>query len=74
MEKPSSNFLAKVESANNSRPLTASSDYIQDVLSLTPNHFLISCLPPSNPLQNISKNIVNFRTKRKAAHTMGNMF
>ena len=73
-EETLSTFLTEVESIVNSRPLTASSDDINDLLPLTPNHFLIGRSSPSDQLVNVSENDVNSRTKWKAAQSLTNMF
>ena len=63
-------FLTEVKSIVNSVPLTASTDHIQDAIPFTSNHFLIRQSSPRDQFVNVSKKIVNSRTKWKAAQAM----
>ena len=67
-------LLPEAESIINNRPLTASSDDINDLQPLTPNHFLIG-----RSFQNIqsvifSERDVNYRVRWKAVQVISNMF
>ena len=66
-------FLTEVKSIVNSGPLTASTDHIQYVIPFTSNYFLIGQSPPRDQFVNVSKKIVNSRTKWKAAQAMTNL-
>ena len=65
MKKLSTNFKQKPK---------ASSEYIQDNLPLTLNHFLIGCSSTSDGLLNVSEKDINSRTKWKAVQAMTDMF
>ena len=67
-------FLCEVESIVNQRPLTPSSNSIDDFEALTPYHFLLGS-PSSNPSPgDFNDSQINLRTKWKAVQAATNMF
>ena len=67
-------FLCEVESIVNQRPLTPSSNSIDDFEALTPYHFLLGS-PSSNPSPGVfNDSQINLRTKWKAVQAATNMF
>lgn len=66
-------FLTEVKSIVNSGPLTASTGHIQDVIPFISNYFLIGQSSPRDQFVNVSKKIVNSRTKWRAAQAMTNL-
>ena len=67
-------MLMKKLSTNFKQKSKASSEYIQDNLPLTLNHFLIGCSSTSDGSLNVSEKDINSRTKWKAVQAMTDMF
>ena len=73
-EETLSTLLTEVESILNNRPLTTSSDDVNDLQPLTPNHILIGRSSQNNQFVNVSEKDVNCRVRWRAVQAMSTMF
>ena len=67
-------FLCEVESVINQRPLTPTSDGIDDFDAITPYHFLLGSPSPNLPTGNSNQSDIKCRTKWKNVQSATNMF
>lgn len=67
-------FLCEVESIVNQRPLTPTSNNINDFEALTPYHFLLGSPSPNFEPIKLNESEINHRIKWKAVQAAANMF
>ena len=67
-------FICEVESILNNRPITPSSDDINDYEALTPNHILFGHSSSNYALGVFRDDEINYRKKWRAVQAAANMF
>ena len=67
-------FLCEVESLLNNRPVTPSSDDINDYEALTPNHLILGNSSSNNPPCKCQNDEIYYREKWRAVQGAANMF